>query len=528
MRDTLRRIWLDPLGLDPARASARVTREVAAQLAELARSLEASGHAPQLVAAYLTRCLFSMFAEDVGLLPGAGEGGQGGQGAKGGQADQGGFVTLLKRHRDDPATLQRMLAALWADMDRGGFSVALAQTVLRFNGKLFKGAADDAYSLPLNRAQVDLLLAAARANWREVEPAIFGALLERALDPAERHALGAHYTPRAYVERLVLPTVMEPLRREWADAQAAALLLAHEAAELDGRPRDAKMDAARAELRRFHHRLCTLRVLDPACGSGNFLYVTLEHLKRLEGEVLNQLAALGETQNKLALEGETVTPQQLLGLEVNARAAALAELVLWIGYLQWHIRTRGDRAVAEPVVHDYGNIACRDAVLAWSAQRPLLDAQASPAPAGTAAPTPSTPPPWNPSPIPPPKCRNGPTTNPAPPTGRRPTTSSATRPSSAPPPCVRRWATAMWTPCAACGPTCPRAPTSSCTGGTPPRAKWPRARRGASASSPPTACARPSTAAWCKAPSTQIYISFTPSPTTPGWTAPAAPPCASP
>ncbi|MBN8777769.1 class I SAM-dependent DNA methyltransferase [Thiomonas arsenitoxydans] len=378
VRDTLRRIWLDPFGLDPARASARVTREVAAQLAELARSLEASGHAPQLVAAYLTRCLFSMFAEDVGLLPGAGEGGQGGQGAQGGQGDQGGFVTLLKRHRDDPATLQRMLAALWADMDRGGFSVALAQTVLRFNGKLFKGAADDAYSLPLNRAQVDLLLAAARANWREVEPAIFGALLERALDPAERHALGAHYTPRAYVERLVLPTVMEPLRREWADAQAAALLLAHEAAELDGRPRDAKMDAARAELRRFHHRLCTLRVLDPACGSGNFLYVTLEHLKRLEGEVLNQLGALGETQNKLALEGETVTPQQLLGLEVNARAAALAELVLWIGYLQWHIRTRGDRAVAEPVVQDYGNIVCRDAVLAWSAQRPLLDAQGRP------------------------------------------------------------------------------------------------------------------------------------------------------
>ncbi|MFZ5578233.1 MAG: class I SAM-dependent DNA methyltransferase [Pseudomonadota bacterium] len=359
VRATLRRIWLDPLSLDPARASARVTREVAARLAELARSLEASGHAPQHVAAYLTRCLFSMFAEDVELLP---------------RADgEGSFARLLRQYRDDPATLQRMLAALWADMDRGGFSVALAQTVLRFNGKLFKGASDDAYSLPLTREQVDLLLAAARANWREVEPAIFGTLLERALDPAERHALGAHYTPRAYVERLVLPTVMEPLRAEWADAQAAALLLAHEAAELEGRAREAKMEAARAELRRFHHRLCTLRVLDPACGSGNFLYVTLEHLKRLEGEVLNQLAALGQTQDSLALEGETVTPRQLLGIEVNARAAALAELVLWIGYLQWHIRTRGNRAVAEPVVHDWGNIVCRDAVLAWASQRPLLD-----------------------------------------------------------------------------------------------------------------------------------------------------------
>ncbi len=359
VRATLRAIWLDPLALDPARASARVTREVAAQLAALARSLETAGHSPENVAAFLTRCLFCMFAEDVDLLP---------------KVDgEGSFVHLLRQYRAQPATLQVMLAALWADMDKGGFSVALAAQVLRFNGKLFKGAATDGYCLALTREQTDMLIAAARANWHEVEPAIFGTLLERALDPTERHALGAHYTPRAYVERLVLPTVMEPLRREWADAQAAALLLAHEAAELDGRPRDAKMDAARAELLRFHHRLCTLRVLDPACGSGNFLYVTLEHLKRLEGEVLNQLGELGQTQDRLALEGETVTPQQLLGIEVNARAAALAELVLWIGYLQWHIRTRGNRAVAEPVVHDYGNIQCRDAVLAWSEQRPALD-----------------------------------------------------------------------------------------------------------------------------------------------------------
>jgi hypothetical protein len=273
-----------------------------------------------------------------------------------------------------------MLAALWREMDHGGFSVALSAPVLRFNGKLFKGAATDSYSLPLQREHIDMLIAAARANWREVEPAIFGTLLERALDPTERHALGAHYTPRAYVERLVLPTVMQPLRRAWADAQAAALVLAHEAALLEGAKRAARMADARAELRRFHHGLCALRVLDPACGSGNFLYVTLEHLKRLEGEVLDQLQSFSTEsddarQDALALQGETVTPQQLLGIEVNERAAALAELVLWIGYLQWHIRTRGNRAVAEPVVHDYGNIQCRDAVLAWSAQRPACDAQ---------------------------------------------------------------------------------------------------------------------------------------------------------
>jgi len=283
-------------------------------------------------------------------------------------------------------------------MDRGGFSPAIVKDILRFNGKLFKGASADSYSLLLNTEQIDSLITAARANWREVEPAIFGTLLERALEPSERHALGAHYTPRAYVERLVLPTVIEPLRAEWSDAQVAALTLAHEAAELEANPPDvsaktkkgleavyrhnsdvrAKWKEARDQVRAFLHRLCTLRVLDPACGSGNFLYVTLEHLKRLEGEVLNQLDTLGDAQESLDLGRETVTVQQLLGIEINGRAAALAELVLWIGFLQWHIRSRGRASVAEPVVHDYGNIENRDAVLAYVRQEPLTDSAGRP------------------------------------------------------------------------------------------------------------------------------------------------------
>ncbi|MHB1124467.1 MAG: class I SAM-dependent DNA methyltransferase [Ramlibacter sp.] len=361
VRERLALVWTDPMRLDPARANAQVTREVAVQLAGVARSLEAAGHSPQDVAAFLTRCLFSMFAEDVDLLPRLDNG-------------DGAFVGLLRRWQDDPATLQRMMAALWVDMDRGGFSAALAKDVLRFNGKLFKLTGSAGYALPLDRSQIDGLLAAARASWREVEPAIFGTLLERALDPAERHALGAHYTPRSYVERLVLPTVVEPLRADWANAQAAALLLANEANQLEGRRREDKLAEARAEIRRFHHALCQVRVLDPACGSGNFLYVTLEHLKRLEGEVVNQLEALGDSQARLHLEGETVTLRQLLGIELNERAAALAELVLWIGYLQWHIRTFGNASVAEPVVHDYRNIECRDAVLASDRQEPMYDA----------------------------------------------------------------------------------------------------------------------------------------------------------
>ncbi|MEQ1438939.1 DNA methyltransferase [Fontimonas sp. SYSU GA230001] len=244
-------------------------------------------------------------------------------------------------------------------MDHGGFSAAIAADVLRFNGKLFKHPD----TLPLNREQLDLLIRAAKADWKHVEPAIFGTLLERALTPTERHKLGAHYTPRAYVERLVLPTVIEPLREEWSDAQAAALTLAAEN----------RRDEAIAELRRYHYRLCTVRVLDPACGSGNFLYVTLEHLKRLEGEVLNALDDMGWRQTGLALDqeradstsAETVDPHNLLGIEINPRAAAIAEVVLWIGYLQWHFRTRGDVQPPVPVIRDFRNIDNRDAVLAY-------------------------------------------------------------------------------------------------------------------------------------------------------------------
>lgn len=367
IRHRLRAIWVDPMSLDPTRISAKVTREVAAELAGLAKSLEADGYSPHRVGAFLTRCLFSMFAEDVGLLPVAGA------------EEIGSFMLLLQTHRKDPETLAEMLKSFWSTMNLGGFNPAIAKRVLRFNGKIFKGAEEEGYALVLTTAQIDGLIRAAKAKWQEVEPAIFGTLLERALDPAERHSLGAHYTPRAYVERLVLPTVVEPLRADWANAQAAAIVLAREADALSGpkdvKKRDAKMAEARAEIRRFHHQLCTTRVLDPACGSGNFLYVTLEHLKRLEGEVINQLTALGETQDRLGFEGETVTLQQLLGIEINERAASLAELVLWIGWLQWHVRTLGLAGVAEPVVHDYGNIQNRDAVLTYDRTEPALNAQ---------------------------------------------------------------------------------------------------------------------------------------------------------
>jgi len=187
----------------------------------------------------------------------------------------------------------------------------------------------------VTKPQLDLLIRAAKAQWQEVEPAIFGTLLERALDKNERHRLGAHYTPRAYVERLVFPTVIAPLREEWQSVQTAAVALT----------RTGKTNEALEEVQVFRRRLCTVRVLDPACGSGNFLYVTLEHLKRLEGEVIDFLEGLGDTQQKLAETGMTVDPHQLLGIELNPRAAVITDLVLWIGYLQWYFRTWGADSV---------------------------------------------------------------------------------------------------------------------------------------------------------------------------------------
>ena len=340
-RERLNLVWTDPLALDPTRRSARVTRDVASRLARLAKSLEESGHAPERVAAFLMRAIFTMFAEDVKLIP------------------AGGFTSLLERLRDKVEIFPQMARSLWQSMNEGGFSPILERELLRFNGGLFESA--DA--LPINSAQLDLLIEASRADWKDVEPAIFGTLLERALDPLERHKLGAHYTPRAYVERLVMPTIIEPLREEWGAVQAAAVTLA----------KSGRLDSAAEEVKAFHHRLCDTRVLDPACGSGNFLYVTLEHMKRLEGEVLRQLEEFSEGQMRIEAEGFTVDPHQLLGIEVNPRAAAIADLVLWIGYLQWHFRTRGDAMPPEPVLKKFKNIECRDAVLAYDRVEQVVD-----------------------------------------------------------------------------------------------------------------------------------------------------------
>ena len=336
IRARLRLIWTDPAALDPTKRSADVTREVSGHLAELAKSLESAGHEPDVVAQFLTRCLFCMFAEDVELLP------------------KNSFTEMLESLPANGEGFVQKVRTLFEEMQKGtDYSVVLNRKLLRFNGGLFENCS----VLPINGLQLGLLKEAARQNWGNVEPAIFGTLLERALNPGERHQLGAHYTPRAYVERLVLPTVIEPLRAEWENVRAAALTQA----------RAGDLKKARAEVNRYHERLCKVTVLDPACGSGNFLYVALQHLKVLEGEVFDVAAQFGDT-FKLELERQTVDPHQFLGLEINPRAASIAELVLWIGYLQWHFRLHGKRTPPEPILRAFKNIQCRDAVLEYDGE----------------------------------------------------------------------------------------------------------------------------------------------------------------
>ena len=337
VRERLAKIWTAPLTLDPAKEAAKVTREIADQLAILSKRLEAREQNSTRVADFLMRCLFTMFAEDVGLIP------------------AGCFTALLKKLQKHPEHFGPQVSDLWKKMDSGGFVGALGEageTVRKFNGYLFK----DNSVIALDKQEIALLLVASEKKWNHVEPAIFGTLLERALDSKERAKLGAHYTPRAYVERLVMPTVIEPLRADWAGVQGAAASLIEAG----------KADEAKAVVEKFHGALAQTKVLDPACGTGNFLYVAMARMKEIEGEVVALLTELGANQYVAELSGHTITPENFLGIEINPRAAAIAQLVLWIGYLQWHFRVNGEQKMPpEPVLRDVRTIENRDALISW-------------------------------------------------------------------------------------------------------------------------------------------------------------------
>ncbi|MCY3570833.1 MAG: class I SAM-dependent DNA methyltransferase [Chloroflexi bacterium] len=342
----LRAVMIEPDPLKPTKSSDEVTQVAASRFADLARSMQERGHEPETVAHFLNRVLFCLFAEDVGLLP------------------RGLMTDLIASRKDDPEAFTSGLADLFrlmSDRDSGRFFGT--QRIEWFNGGLF----DDDSVLPFTRDELRTVADASSLDWSQVEPAILGTLFERGLDPDKRGQLGAHYTDREKILMVVEPVVMTPLRREFGAMQerVAGLMKDRQPSPLT---RDGKRRAnlpkwerdAEAEWRDYLKRLRDVRVLDPACGSGNFLYVTLRLLKDLEQEAIRWGA------ERLRITGEfpRVAPHNVLGIEINPYAKELAGVAIWIGHIQWML-DHGYGFPRDPVLQPLDNIELRDAILAY-------------------------------------------------------------------------------------------------------------------------------------------------------------------
>ena len=341
----LRAVMTDPDSLKPTQTPDEVTQTAASQFAELARSMQERGHEPESVAHFLNRVLFCLFAEDVGLLP------------------RRLMTDLIESRKDDPDEFTRGIADLFRLMsDREAGRFFGTQRIEWFNGGLF----DDDSALSFTRDELRTVAQAATLDWSQVEPAILGTLFERGLDPDKRGQLGAHYTDREKILMVVEPVVLAPLRREFAQMQerVAALMKDRQPSPLTREGlRRANLPKweqnAEAEWRAYLKRLRDVRVLDPACGSGNFLYVTLRLLKDLEQQAIRWGA------ERLRITGEfpRVDPHNVLGIEINPYAKELAGVAIWIGHIQWML-DHGYGFPRDPVLQPLDNIEQRDAILA--------------------------------------------------------------------------------------------------------------------------------------------------------------------
>ncbi|WP_341863593.1 class I SAM-dependent DNA methyltransferase [Gymnodinialimonas sp. 57CJ19] len=341
-RDLLRNAFLDPGKLKPTKTRRLVTEQAAQNFANMAQRLRERGHDPQEVAHFINRLVFCMFAEDVDLLPNKM------------------FERMIKTARPKPETFAIHAKALFGAMKTGG--LVGFETVEWFNGGLFDS--DDV--LPLEWQDLDDLIRASALDWSDIDPSILGTLFERGLDPAKRSQLGAHYTDRDKIMQIVNPVIVEPLLAEWAEVKAQI------EAQIDKAPKATKekllstkekaavtraLDKAEALHLEFIERLKAFRALDPACGSGNFLYIALLELKNLEHRVNLEAEALG-----LPRGFPQLGPEVVLGIELSAYAAELARVSVWIGEIQW-MRRNGFEAGKNPILRKLETIENRDAVL---------------------------------------------------------------------------------------------------------------------------------------------------------------------
>ncbi|MFM9880047.1 MAG: class I SAM-dependent DNA methyltransferase [Burkholderiaceae bacterium] len=339
----LRRIWQDPESFRPKKTSRDITEAAARSFAVLAEGLrkrgpdaqtqpqQAQAHADR-VAHFLTQCLFCFFAEDVGLLPGRM------------------FEGLVKNQKLTSDKLTTGLHNLFNVMRDGGLYGN--DDIPWFNGGLFQTIAVP----PLTVLEMTELRSAAALNWSAIDVSIFGTLFERGLDPAKRSQLGAHYTDPATIMRIVGPVIERPLLQLWEQTRQEIRWLQAKSTKKG----DKNHRLAREKFILWLDHLKAYRVLDPACGSGNFLFLGLKTLKDIEHKSHLEAETLG-----LDREADLVTgPHNLLGIEINEYAAELARVTVWIGELQWRM-THGYEFKTNPVLEPLEHIECRDALLAW-------------------------------------------------------------------------------------------------------------------------------------------------------------------
>lgn len=320
-RQLLRWVFTEPEKLRPEKSTAAITAAAAGQFAGLAKAMRQRGEDGQRVAHFLVQCLFCMFAEDESLLP------------------AGIFTDLLKNAGQDAEKARRRIAKLFQAMQQKNGEYG-DDDIPWFNGGLFKSIDIP----PLEPSDLaGLHAAAADMDWRAIDPTIFGTLFERGLDPAARAPLGAHYTDTGTIEKLIRPLISEPLLAEWAAVKA----------EIAAKPKKAK-----AAYQTFLLRLNHFRVLDPACGSGNFLYLALKALRDVEKRTHVEAQELGLPAELSMQTG----PHNILGLEINEFAAELARVTVWIGDIQW-CRRNGYAHATNPILKPLDGIVHQDALI---------------------------------------------------------------------------------------------------------------------------------------------------------------------
>jgi type II restriction/modification system DNA methylase subunit YeeA len=350
--DILRAVFSDPDKLKPGALEVRVTERAADEFTKLKQSLRKPGVDQEALARFIMRLLFCLFADSVGLLP------------------DNIFRKMIAADRQEPRKFVRKLKNLFRAMAVGDDSGLLS--IHHFNGGLFR--TDDDTVFDLTHEELGILQKAAQLDWGRVEPAIFGTLFERILDEGKRAQLGAHYTSREDILLILEPVVMAPLRRRWDEVKAGAEEIAAAMETASSGTRAKLRVQLEDKVLGWMEELSRIRILDPACGSGNFLYMALWLLLDLWKEA-RVFAADCHLPTYLPCK---VGPSQLYGIETNVYAHELASVVVWIGYLQW----RKDNAMGEeeePILRVLDNIQHRDAIMELDAKgNPKLDSQGNP------------------------------------------------------------------------------------------------------------------------------------------------------